>query len=432
MSGDYEKLRERYNTNYYFRNRVHAEIDVELPGFLALLKTGKYDEAEELLVEGIQHNPIVREICKFNLGATRSAQKASATIERILPGYTALEESGNHAAARQMLKDAFENPELDKVLGKELFGIEVDDPQKEHPSRTDQKANLVDRLYKLDFPEHAIKDAADFFGWIDGVRKKDIASHNPTFTIVDKEGIEWHLKSSDSESRAGIEAATGYYLPEHFSFMVPTGSPIPLKCNGEYINLQRQVPSHMDKSKGLDYWINCLAIFHRDAEKILREKRIDVPEAHVYPADLQEEKHDKGKQVNGIQFSPIEWNNWVSYLKQSGSKAIIHGDLKRDNLLGPYMIDLEVCGTGNPAIDLSMILMQHKVPVDEWDAHIRKYLAAKYNNEPSDEEFRQLKESMPIAARYIATKVLIGSSLRRVDASTREEHALLRQYLQEI
>ena len=50
---------------------------------------------------------------------------------------------------------------------------------------------------------------------------------------------------------------------------------------------------------------------------------------------------------------------------EEGKQILLHGDLKSQNRLGRYFLDLEGICTGDPTLDLAMVLNDHKMILTE-------------------------------------------------------------------
>ncbi len=294
------------------------------------------------------------------------------------------------------------------------------------PSRESTNYSLVDKLIAAGIPEEAIAENKELQDFIRNAESNEVVSANDTFYITDNQGEQWLLKVTDNEKKARIEASANYHLSAHFDFIVPGMTPEPIKANGLYLTLQKDV-SESNVVRPLNYWIGSLALFHRDAEEILRKKNIVIGNKKLKSVDELMEMYDHGKGVHDLaRLDHAQLEDAISHL-QTG-EDYIHGDLKRGNIRSSYLVDLEGCGRGNPGIDLSMLLMQYGVPKEAWGTHLETYLRIK-GTDDFDSELRDLQASVEQAAIYTATKEIVGSSLREVKPNTAKNNQLLASYL---
>ncbi|MBT3298399.1 hypothetical protein HN385_05720 [archaeon] len=292
--------------------------------------------------------------------------------------------------------------------------------------------NLYDILItKFGLPEEAVVGNKELWDFCQRVDLNDVVSFNQSYKILDKDGQNWILKVTDNKPKAHMEAVANYYLTDHFSFIVPGISPEPIEVNGLYFTIQKDISDREDLivSKGIDYWISSLALFHKEAGKILESNGIIVPDHEVMSYDILQEIYDEGDKSHDVIFDRSKIKDAVDYLNSTKSKYFIHGDVKNDNRLGSMLIDLELCGKGNPVIDLSLILMQYNVPNDNWGDHIKNYLNIR-GSDNHDQDFKELKEGMNYAMIYSGCRECWCSYSRsRITDEMKENGQLLRKYV---
>ncbi len=282
---------------------------------------------------------------------------------------------------------------------------------------------LIDQLTALEIPEEAIEQHRGLWETLLSVERNGVVSHNATFKVQDRDGRRWLLKMHRDKARATMEAAANYYLGNHFSFIVPGMAPTPLEANGLYFTMQEDVSgSSVIHPRTPQYWMAALGLFHRDAARILGEEGITLVDAPLRDRYNLQELVEKGKDIHGLHIDRRMMEDAVAYLQESPCKTPIHGDLKRDNRLGPYMVDLEGLGFGHPGRDIALVLMQAGVPREKWDNYLHLYLHAKGTKDSYDEEFLTLQEGMNHAAVYVAVKEIAGSSLREIMPATRKDN----------
>jgi hypothetical protein len=291
------------------------------------------------------------------------------------------------------------------------------------PKKRPNDNSLVDKLIDAGIPEEAIAGNEGLWDYLRNVEENEVVSANQNFHVADKDGQRWLLKITGDENKARMEAASNYYLGQHFDFIVPGMAPVPIEANGIYMTLQQEVPKTIDR--GVDYWMASFALFHREAEKILGEKGIFVSDKVLKSVDYLEEQFDESKGNHELTFRKAEIRDAIDYLMETDYKIMVHGDAKEGNRFGSYLVDLESCGRMHAGIDLAMVLMQSNIKKEDWDVHLRKYLEIKGTSGNFDQEFQELKEGTHYAALYMATKEVCGSSLRRLDKETRKDNEQL-------
>ncbi len=287
-------------------------------------------------------------------------------------------------------------------------------------------SGFVDQLLAHGIPEELIEQRRDFWETMRQVERNGVISNNPTFKVRDKAGKSWLLKLHTDKTRAEMEAAANYYLGDHFAFIAPGGAPKPLEANGVYLTMQQDVArGWLVRNRPPEYWMTALALFHRDARQILQENSITLPNVPTRDSYSLHNLVDQGKHVHGLHVDWRRMDEAIAYLQQSPYKTAIHGDLKRENRLGSYLVDLESMGIGHPARDLVLVLMQIGVKRENWEQYLHLYLQMKGTVASHDAEFAELKEGVEHAAVYAAVKEIAGSSLREVRPSTRQDNAQL-------
>ena len=290
--------------------------------------------------------------------------------------------------------------------------------------------SIEDFLTQAGIQDELIEGNRDLWDFARHLEHNEVVSYNETYKLVDKNGERWVLKVTDVEHKAKIEAAANYYLSDHFSFIVPGMSPDPIKINGLYLTLQKDVSDREDLliKQSIDYWISSLALFHKEAEHILPSQGIIVPDHEVIDFDIMKNIYDISDKSHELTFDSEKIKDAIDYLKSTESKYLVHGDVKNDNRLGSMLIDLELCGKGNPSIDLALILMQYNVPKENWVKHLQDYLTIR-GSEDHMKELTELSKGIEYAATYIGCKECWGSHTRTITKQTTKDGRLLRKYL---
>jgi hypothetical protein len=269
---------------------------------------------------------------------------------------------------------------------------------------------LEDMLLEAGVPESAMNE--EIWQYAKEIKSNPTISRNRSFIVEDVDGKTYLYKTiektKENKTRAAIEAAANYYLSDHFDFIVAGKHPEPIEVSGLYVTVQEIIPQAV--AKPIEYWITNLAMFHKEAGNILERHKVVIPEVQMRTVDELFERYKRGKgKAFGFRFDKEELAEAIEYLESTPYKKAIHGDLKTDHRRGEYLIDLEMCGMGNPGIDLAALLIQYKVPRREWDTHLAMYLNM---TGASRDELRELKEGVHHSAVYMAHKE-IATSLAR-------------------
>ncbi|MFH1682279.1 MAG: phosphotransferase, partial [Candidatus Woesearchaeota archaeon] len=261
-------------------------------------------------------------------------------------------------------------------------------------------------------PEELIEGNQELWDFVSRIESSQVVSKNKTFHLVDKERNNWLLKVTDCKEQACLEAAANYYLSGSFDFIVPGRSPEPIAVDGLYITMQKDVSDEKEVRPSLDYWLSSLALFHRDAERILRENGVDIRDIQFRSAEEEKERYLAGRRKHELKFNQSNFEDCLAYLRESSYKTLIHNDTKKDNLHGRYLVDLELLCIGNPGIDLAMLLMNYGLPQQQWSCYLKRYLQLRNVGDLSDQELKQLNRDVKLAAYLVITREKIASSLR--------------------
>ena len=283
--------------------------------------------------------------------------------------------------------------------------------------------SFYDHLIAAGIPEEAIVGNRDLWDFFRQAEANDVVSHNRTFYVTDKDGHGWLLKITDNPVKARIEAAYNYHL-NSLGFIARGMAPEPFESGGLYMTLQERIVE--DVRRPLEYWIACLASFHNSAKEMLESQGLEARTLSFYSTDHFEEQI--GMSGISIPFDRVRIQESIDHLLHPDDVVLVHGDLKRGNLLGSYLVDGEAVALASPAVDLCLLFSQYAVPRDRWGHYLRMYLSAK-GVEDVDEKVKDLEISMDSALVYKVTKEICGSSLRRETEKTCRDNSLLSSYL---
>ncbi len=293
-------------------------------------------------------------------------------------------------------------------------------------------SSIKGALISANIPEEAIDASPGLVDLIQRIERNDVVSYRDT-AFVEIDGKQYLLKVSNNKIRAKIEAAANYHLSSHFDFIVPGMSPEPIEAGDWYFTLQENRSSQKQIDRGLNYWVVSFASFHREAKQILEtstqnsQSPIVIPTVGFRSIDEIEDMYQQGKRKNNLIFKKEEIVRSIKYFENSPYTTLLHNDAKDDNFVGPYLVDLEKCAIGDPALDLAMVLMKYGVPIDNWEHHAINYLTSR-DGKVDKQTLNELQEGLQHARVYMATKEVIGSSLRVVRPATRRANQKLAHY----
>jgi hypothetical protein len=289
--------------------------------------------------------------------------------------------------------------------------------------------SIEDKLYAAGLPEQVIEKAAEKWDSLSRIEHNGTVSYNDTFHITEKNGKRWFFKVTNNERNARMEAAANYYFSQHFDFIAPGGHPEPVEANGLYLTWQEEIPDAPKRELPISYWLGVMAMFHREAEKILLRQGTEVEDITFRSKEEEEEKFLRGSDKNGLKFDKERWADCTAYLAETQYKTLIHHDARRDNLYSSYLTDLEHCGRGHPGIDLAILFMQRGIPEEEWDRHLEVYLKLRGAGESFEEEMKHLKEGVQAAKYYGGAREIISSSLKELRERQIRLNRLVNKYL---
>jgi len=308
-------------------------------------------------------------------------------------------------------------------------GVDIDLPNSYFsPLSRTLDNGLANLLINTGIPEEAVVGNRELWDYVNDVEKNEVISSNKNFHLKDKDGKRWLLKVHHDETRAKIEAAANYYLSNHFEFIVPGISDEPLVINGVYMTLQQDVSNELDVVRSIDYWIGAFALFHSKVSGIFQESKINLPEIKLLSLDDAIDKYDEIKKSPKFNIDKSKYNDVLQYFSENPDLTVIHSDPKKDNLKGKYLLDLELCGVGSPALDLSLLFMELRIPREKWAHYLRKYISLQ-GTENGESDLITLKEAVEHAAYYKAVKEIVGSSRRSIDQRTMRNNHILANYV---
>ncbi|MFA6887863.1 MAG: hypothetical protein WC254_00020 [Candidatus Woesearchaeota archaeon] len=304
---------------------------------------------------------------------------------------------------------------LDKIV--ELDRIFAE-PQTKYDS-------LADILNALNVPEEVRGNKVIW----ENIRTIDVnhrISTHKSYKVTTRNGERLFLKIHDNPMKAEIEAAANYYLSGSMSFIVPGLHPKPLEANGLYVTVQQDVSQRLQIEKPVEFWIEAIAIFHREAEHILTKYGVNIPSCTLRQPEYFREMVDKTAGRHPLDYS-ARLEESCAYLAQL-PRGVSIGDRTASNCEGNFLLDLEGVNMGPQILDLPLVLIKKKVPPEAWDHYMNQYLTTR-GTDSFDNDMRTLREAMPYAAAYAITKEVLGISTRRITPRIKRQRGTLLSYL---
>ncbi|MFH1064020.1 MAG: aminoglycoside phosphotransferase family protein [Candidatus Woesearchaeota archaeon] len=310
-----------------------------------------------------------------------------------------------------------------------MLGIKVRfDTQYNTPDTT--KDSIEAALIAAGIPEQAIAPQRNLWDTITDIARGQVESANKVFHVHDMNDRRLILKVFNDENRANTEAAANYWLSQRLEFIVPGMTPEPIRAGNITMTLQEEISCSGKSKMPLDYWIRTIAKFHNNAGQILAEKNVKLPPVIRLRDSLEyAERHKMTQATNETTLDKPRLEDSIAYINLGIDDCVIHADLKKDNLHGPYLIDLENCCRGDPSIDLAMLFTQYNVPEGQWETMISRYIDARGNIE-HETHLKRLVEGTRNTKYAILMKEILGTSSRSSSERTTEQNRRLARYLE--
>lgn len=290
--------------------------------------------------------------------------------------------------------------------------------------------SIEDFLTSKGIRDELIEGNRDVWDFVREIEYNEVVSFNQSYKVVDKDEKKWILKITTDEKKARMEAAANFYLSGKLSFIAPGLSPEPTEINSFYLTLQEDISDKKELliDRTVDYWVQTLATFHREAGEILESKGIVVPDLEILDLDIMQFIYESSDKGHDLRFDKHEIKDSVDYLLSTKSNYLVHGDVKKDNRLGEMLIDLESCGKGNPAIDLALIFMQYNISGKEREKYLKDYLTIR-GSVNYERELKELNEGINYAMIYSGCRECWGSHTRRITEQTKKDGSLIRKHI---
>jgi hypothetical protein len=289
--------------------------------------------------------------------------------------------------------------------------------------------SLEDLLDSVGLTDEVIEARSDIWNYVSSLELNDVISRNESFRIEYEVGDRWLLKFNDDYQRAVIESAANFYLSGEFDFIAPGLRAEPVKIGSMWATIQKDVSKKMQGSPGLDYWIYAVALFHRDAKKILEENGVRTSKSKLWGEDKIISYHDRGKKFHNLRLDLVRWDEDVAFFESAENLVVGHTDNKRANRVGLFMVDLESLAEVHPAIDIAPLLMDYEIPVENWVGFAIKYLHAAGFEGSFDQNIKGFMEGLDRARTFMATRTIVGSTIRGSSEKIDKVNANYTRYL---
>ncbi len=198
------------------------------------------------------------------------------------------------------------------------------------------------------------------------IRFVDEQSFHETFEVETAQGGELILKVQPSRLKAEIEQVANYYLSPVFGFIAPTDCREPFEYCGLYLTVQDRVEGGQAEIRDLPYHLACLAKLHAHGKEIMEGNGItlpikEIPEfLEVYEVIRYAAHRHPDVSRSRIKERQSEYEE-SRHKMMDGKQVLLHGDLKKQNRLGRYFLDLEGICTGDSTLDLATVLNDCKM-----------------------------------------------------------------------
>lgn len=313
--------------------------------------------------------------------------------------------------------------ELDKALAK------LTSPS--HPY------GIIDALLRAGIPEEVLKSQIELWELLSSADPVTLPSSHRNFTVAGNEGKAWHLKlypkTATGLKEARISSALNFYASRSLPFLVHSEYPEPIEAHGFYLTLQEHKPA-IAIEMPIKYWIGALAQFHQKADLILQDQGITIADRVPYRSvDEVLDRIQKTRKHHSIVLDQRRLEEDITYLLETEQVVRVHGNVKGDNRLGHYLVDLDTSGFAPAGFDLALLFMDFNIPRKQWDYYLRLYLTARGTHDRDQStELKQLELSTQRAAHYVGIMEITGDNMRTRTTETASRTAKLEQQLRQI
>ncbi|RME77615.1 hypothetical protein D6774_03700, partial [Candidatus Woesearchaeota archaeon] len=241
----------------------------------------------------------------------------------------------------------------------------------------EEETTLSEKLRKAlkeaGLSDDIIDAGLDFWVLLKNIEARKRVSANITYCGEGKDNGFYHIKLSRNSQKAFREQWATYVLSRHFDFVPRTQMSCPLRVGYHFLTSQHDVGQN--EVKDVHYWMRTLATFHRRAEDILYEEDPGFILPNLFEnLNLLVDKYAEKCGRLGLEWFDKELFSYaLNYLAHSPLQKCIHHDVKKDNRVGKYLVDLENICIGHVGIDLSLVLLQENISRDEWDCFLKDY-----------------------------------------------------------
>ncbi|GIU68885.1 MAG: hypothetical protein KatS3mg002_0121 [Candidatus Woesearchaeota archaeon] len=281
-----------------------------------------------------------------------------------------------------------------------------------------------------DLYESIIRDISEVE--LSDIEKNNKISTNKVYTAKSESGQSFIIKITKNEKKAKIESAAGYYLSKQEKLkdiIAPSIFPEPLQLGDYYIVIQDEIKD--EKSYDIYHYIAALAMLHSHGNDAING-RIFVPEYEAKNFDEIIEDISRKESTQSYLRLKQYYKDASQELKEMNHKVLIHSDAKKDNLSLGKILDLEHLKIGNPAIDLSLYLIESGIGREHWTQYAQVYLdivGKETATHYTIDDTNKLVNAMEKAAILTTLKELSGLYSREMGRKEQMQAELLKNYL---
>jgi len=160
---------------------------------------------------------------------------------------------------------------------------------------------------------------------------------------------------------------------------------------------------------------------------------VTVPDFEAKPFDAILEEIAQRESPAQYEHLRSQYDDVVAELDEINNKVLAHTDTKMDNLNRGYILDLEGLKKANPAVDLSLYLVESGISQEEWMPFVQTYLEVvqkETGRNYTPNELVDLTNRVRRVATITAVKELGGLYSREMTPQTTQRADQLKHFLE--
>ncbi|MBU0727638.1 hypothetical protein KKA95_03045, partial [Patescibacteria group bacterium] len=127
-----------------------------------------------------------------------------------------------------------------------------------------------------------------------------------------------------------------------------------------------------------------------------------------------------------------QYQDIADELNELSARILMHGDTKPDNIKSGHLIDLEALKIGDPAISISLYLVDSGIEQEQWSRYVQTYMDVvqhEIGREYTPEELVELTGFVKKVALLPALKELSGLYSRPMGEKEEKQALTIRRFL---